>query len=252
MDIPKKEEKMLEFLNDTQSSVSEKEDESTQLIHQDGKQNLLQRAMREDGQTELIGSQQSDSNETELIRSEGYLEDEPSNLVFSKRDNALLKIESTSMTDQAVKIGIPEDKEVTEKKELSENIEVSEKIEVSERKEQSVKIESSAQKRPSRRTTSWVLHLVDRENGGRVFEKVVKEVIIIGRKYELCDIAIDYDKTVSSRQCKVYIKNKKLYVSDLGGTNITYLNDKPLREDAILNTGDVLGFGRINLRVTLL
>lgn len=243
MIIPDKEEKMLEFLKDTKSSVSEKEDESTQLIHQEGKLNLSQRWMREDGQTEHIGTQQSDSNETELIRSEDYLGDELSNLVFSKRDNASLKIESTEMTDQTVKKGIPEKIEV---------IEASEKIEVAEIKEQSVKTESSDQKQPSRRRTKSVLHLVDRENGGRVFEKVVKDVIIIGRKCELCDIAIDYDKTVSSRQCKVYIKNKKLYVSDLGGTNITYLNDKPLREDALLNTGDVLGFGRINLRVTLL
>lgn len=183
--IPNKEEKMHEILNDTTSSVSEKEDESTQFIHQEGKLNLSQWSMREDSQTEMIGTERSYSNETEFIHSENNSEGELSILSLPKRVNS-------------------------------------------------------------------VLRLVDKENGGKLFEKVVKDVIIIGRRYELCDIAIDYDKTVSSRQCKVYIKNKKLYVSDLGGTNITYLNDKPLREDALLNTGDVLGLGRVNLRVTLL
>ncbi len=98
---------------------------------------------------------------------------------------------------------------------------------------------------------SFILRLLDKENGGRVFEKVITDVLIIGRKSELCDLAISYDKTISSRQCKVFIKRGKLYVTDLGGTNMTYLNGKPLSEEAPLSTGDVLSLGRINLRATV-
>lgn len=97
---------------------------------------------------------------------------------------------------------------------------------------------------------SFILHLLDKDNNGRVFEKVVNDAVIIGRRSELCDIAIDYDKTVASRQCRVYIKYGELYVGDLGGTNCTYLNGKAVKEDMQLSSGDVLGLGRVNLRVT--
>jgi hypothetical protein len=99
------------------------------------------------------------------------------------------------------------------------------------------------------KNTSYILKLVDKENGGKAFERTIDNVLVIGRKRELCDLSINYDRTVSSRQCKIYIKNKKLYIADLGGTNITYLNDKPLHDDALIEDGNVLGFGRLNFRV---
>jgi pSer/pThr/pTyr-binding forkhead associated (FHA) protein len=98
---------------------------------------------------------------------------------------------------------------------------------------------------------SIILKLVDKDNNGRAFERIVTDALIIGRKRELSDIVIDYDKTVSSRQCKVYVKCDELYVADLKGTNCTYLNGKPVKEDMPLSSGDVLGLGRVNLRVTI-
>lgn len=96
-----------------------------------------------------------------------------------------------------------------------------------------------------------VVHLVDRNNNGRAFEKVINGCIVIGRKKELCDIVIDYDNTVSSRQCRLYTEDNEVYVVDLGGTNKTYLNDIPVTGDTVIHSGDVLGFGRIDLHVTI-
>lgn len=97
-----------------------------------------------------------------------------------------------------------------------------------------------------------ILHLCDKENGGRIFETPINDDIVLGRKREFCDLLIDYDRTVSSRQCRFYVKGDKLYISDMGGTNQTYLNNRPLSEDRDLVNGDVIGAGRINLHVSII
>lgn len=70
-------------------------------------------------------------------------------------------------------------------------------------------------------------------------------------KAELCNIVLDYEETVSSKQCKLTLRDGKIYVSDLGGTNRTYLNNHILSKDTLIEDEDVLGFGRINLKVQI-
>ncbi|MDD6207598.1 MAG: FHA domain-containing protein [Clostridiales bacterium] len=97
-----------------------------------------------------------------------------------------------------------------------------------------------------------IIRLLDEKNGGKVYEKVVDGCIVIGRKRELCDIVLDYDNTVSSRQCRIYTEDDQLYLTDLGGTNCTYLNNNKVEEDMLLADGDIIGFGRLDLRLTII
>lgn len=91
------------------------------------------------------------------------------------------------------------------------------------------------------------LQLLDEVNGGKVFSYILYHTAVIGRKPEWCDIIIDYDRTVSSKHCKLYLQEDKVYVSDLGSVNQTYVNDRAVKEDTVVEDGDVLGIGRVNL-----
>lgn len=95
------------------------------------------------------------------------------------------------------------------------------------------------------------IQVIDERND-KSFLWSLSDTVVIGRKADGCDIVISYDKTVSSKQCKIYMHKDKLYVADLEGTNRTYLNDQMLTEATILKDGDILGLGRVNLTFRLL
>jgi len=95
-----------------------------------------------------------------------------------------------------------------------------------------------------------LVSLIDEKNGRRL-EYDLKETCTIGRHVKMCDIVLDYDRTVSSRQCKLHLSKGKVYVSDLGGTNSTYLNNHKINEPTKIQTGDVLGFGRVDLIIKI-
>ena len=69
---------------------------------------------------------------------------------------------------------------------------------------------------------------------------VDKEKMVIGRKQD-CDIVID-DKTVSMEHALVEVVNsgkkkssKEYYITDLGSTNSTYINDKEIERQKLKN-----------------
>lgn len=77
----------------------------------------------------------------------------------------------------------------------------------------------------------------------------------LGKKYPLIDddeftvgrddknfIVIDMDN-VSRRHAAVTHRSGKFYVSDLGSTNGTYLNDEEIREEQVLRSGDLVKIG---------
>lgn len=210
-------------------SENKKEDLSrkTEIIRSDNSVRIREECEK----TELVGLDNlASQDKTELIESENIITQDKTDLYNKKQ----LNMNQTELCNDNILQG-------TVKTELFSRKQISSESPL----EKQVKTRKPVQK------VSFILRLLDKENGGRVFEKIITDVLVIGRKSELCDLAISYDKTVSSRQCKVFIKRRRLYVTDLGGTNITYLNGKPLNEEVVLNSGDVLSLGRINLRVTI-
>jgi hypothetical protein len=206
------------------SNKGDKETDRTEFI--------LNKEGKETSRTEFISSKgDKETGRTEFISNKGEKETGRTELVPDKMEEELISYQKDEIKKN--------DEGVSKLKEKKSEAEI---IQIDIMKTNAVALDAG---------TSFILRLVDKENGGKAFERIVHDTLVIGRKNELCDLAISYDKTVSSRQCRVYIKNRKLYVTDLGGTNITYLNDKPVKEDLPLVTGDVLGFGRLNLRVTV-
>jgi pSer/pThr/pTyr-binding forkhead associated (FHA) protein len=84
------------------------------------------------------------------------------------------------------------------------------------------------------------------EQRGRTFE--VGDEMTVGRA-EGCAIALD-DKTASQLHARLFRRDGRLFVEDLGSTNGTYLNAKPVSSPVALRIRDRLTIGRTVLEVT--
>ena len=90
------------------------------------------------------------------------------------------------------------------------------------------------------------LHVVEPpETRGQSYE--VGDEITIGRG-QSCQITID-DTFVSQLHARVYHRDGRVYVEDLGSTNGTYLNRKKLTGSVALAEGDRIQMGKTVLEV---
>lgn len=85
------------------------------------------------------------------------------------------------------------------------------------------------------------------EGRGRVFE--VGDEATVGRAGG-CRIALEDDKTVSQLHARLFRRDGRLYVEDLGSTNGTFLNAKKVAGAVVLHRGDRLQVGHTVLEVT--
>jgi pSer/pThr/pTyr-binding forkhead associated (FHA) protein len=68
---------------------------------------------------------------------------------------------------------------------------------------------------------------------------------IIGRDAS-CHVTIP-DASVSHRHARVYHSDGEWYVEDLGSTNGTFVNERPLTRPVVLRPGDTVSIGRSTL-----
>lgn len=91
--------------------------------------------------------------------------------------------------------------------------------------------------------------------------KVVEPAAAKGRTYDLadeltigradgCAVALADDKTVSQLHARVFRRDGRLWLEDLGSTNGTYLNAKKVGAPVALSRGDRVMVGRTVLEVT--
>ena len=85
------------------------------------------------------------------------------------------------------------------------------------------------------------------EKRGRLF--ALGDELTIGRASG-CQIALEDDKAVSQLHARVFRRDGRLFVEDLGSTNHTYLNAKKVSGAIALHKGDRLQVGRTVLEVT--
>lgn len=70
----------------------------------------------------------------------------------------------------------------------------------------------------------------------------------IGRS-DTCSVALEYDNFLSLAHARIFVKDNKLWIEDLGSTNGTYLNDRMLKAPAQLKRGDIIQLGSTTLEV---
>lgn len=85
--------------------------------------------------------------------------------------------------------------------------------------------------------------LTDTENSSVRYE-IESEETIIGRNSQLSDVVILNDGNISQRHCKIFFRDGKAYISDLGSLNHTYVNDQLTEDEQLLNHGDIIGIGK--------
>ena len=59
-----------------------------------------------------------------------------------------------------------------------------------------------------------------------------------------------YDKSVSSKQSRIYYLNDTWMIEDLQSENGTYLNDQRILKPTTLKENDIVRCGKIELRIT--
>lgn len=85
---------------------------------------------------------------------------------------------------------------------------------------------------------------------GRSASEIIKledDVTIVGRHDE-CHVKIKSSQ-VSRQHCHLFEKKGLLLVKDLGSANGTYVNGKRVKEQQVLEVGDELTIGDVQLRV---
>ena len=90
--------------------------------------------------------------------------------------------------------------------------------------------------------------LTDINSPAKSFQVPLHTSIIVGRKKEACDIALDYEKSVSGKHCEIIVKDGKFYIKDLQSSNGTYVNDSKILTETEIFTGNILTFGRLKMR----
>lgn len=90
--------------------------------------------------------------------------------------------------------------------------------------------------------------LTDINSPAKSFQVPLHTSIIIGRKSELCDIALEYEKSVSGKHCEINVRDGKFYLKDLQSSNGTYLNGSKVLAETEIFSGNTLKFGRLEMR----
>lgn len=77
----------------------------------------------------------------------------------------------------------------------------------------------------------------------------IQPVVSVGRS-ATNDLSINND-TVSSQHAQLTYNLNQWWLQDLNSTNGTYINGQRLLASTVLTTGDMIGFGEINLIVSI-
>lgn len=90
--------------------------------------------------------------------------------------------------------------------------------------------------------------LTDMASPVKSFQAPLDRPVVVGRKKGMCDIALDYEKSVSGRHCEISARNNRFYVKDLQSSNGTCLNGNKVWGESEIFSGDVLKLGRLEMR----
>lgn len=95
------------------------------------------------------------------------------------------------------------------------------------------------------------LSLEDRNNPTKYYRTCLRESVVIGRNEKLCDIAINYDDSVSGKHCEFYLRGSEVYCRDLDSSNGTMVNQQKVYQEIRVESGDVLRIGRLSFYVQI-
>lgn len=92
------------------------------------------------------------------------------------------------------------------------------------------------------------LNLTDLRNHKEI-SCVLRNELILGRSRSRCDVAFDYEKTVSGTHCRLSLEKGKVYITDLKSSNGTWLNRERVDSETEIKSGDHIKLGALELEI---
>lgn len=102
-------------------------------------------------------------------------------------------------------------------------------------------------------SSSGLLRITAMNAPSRVEITVNKEEFIIGKKPELCDGVISFNKMISRSHCKICKRGSQYVITDLQSANGTYVNKVKLQPNQSfpINNGDIIRLANSDFQVTI-
>ena len=120
-----------------------------------------------------------------------------------------------------------------------------------------IKGETSAGNKPvvegQMQASSGLLRITAMNAPSRVEITVNKDEFVIGKKPELCDGVISFNKMISRSHCKICRKGSQYTITDLQSANGTYVNKVKLQPNQSfpINSGDIIRLANSDFQVTI-
>lgn len=104
-----------------------------------------------------------------------------------------------------------------------------------------------------RRQSSGLLRIIAMNAPTRIEITVTKDSFIIGKKAELCDGVIDFNKMISRSHCRINRKGNQYTITDLQSANGTYVNKIRLQPNQPhpINNGDIIRLANSDFQVSI-
>lgn len=102
-----------------------------------------------------------------------------------------------------------------------------------------------------RESTRQKIILTETGKSDHVIEIFPEKETVIGRNQSMSDVMIYNERSVSQRHCRIFSRNSKIYVQDLGSLNHTYVDGEEVTEETELFSGSVLKIGRVSFDVKI-
>ena len=101
--------------------------------------------------------------------------------------------------------------------------------------------------------SSGLLRIIAMNAPARVEFVINKDEYVIGKKAELCDGVVDFNKMVSRSHCKITKRGAQYMITDLQSANGTYVNKVRLQpnQHAPIKNGDVIRLANSDFQVTI-
>lgn len=102
-------------------------------------------------------------------------------------------------------------------------------------------------------TSSGLLRIIAMNAPSRVEITVDKDEFIIGKKPELCDGVVSFNKMISRSHCKICKRGSQYTITDLQSANGTYVNKVRLQpnQSVLINNGDIIRLANSDFQVTI-
>ena len=104
-----------------------------------------------------------------------------------------------------------------------------------------------------RKANAGLLRIIAMNAPTRVEITVTKDNFVIGKKAELCDGVVDFNKMISRSHCRINIKGSQYTITDLQSANGTFVNNVKLQPNQpfFISNGDVIRLANSDFQVSI-